>query len=76
MTDNKFLDTIHTKGTCKRDEEVKFHLGEKKNRVMSWDEVDANKIPDQLDWRNVDGVNYLGWTKNQHIPTYCGSCWA
>merc|ERR1712194_528135 len=33
-------------------------------------------IPDNFSWARVDGKSYLTKQLNQHIPHYCGSCWA
>lgn len=38
--------------------------------------IDAENDYQPINWGNHDNRNYLTWIKNQHIPTYCGSCWA
>ena len=38
--------------------------------------VDPQRIPKSFSWGNVQGLSYLTHSLNQHIPQYCGSCWA
>jgi cathepsin X len=38
--------------------------------------VASEPLPQAFTWSNKDGVNYLTKNLNQHIPVYCGSCWA
>eukprot|EP00591_Stephanopyxis_turris_P006976 CAMPEP_0195521682 /NCGR_PEP_ID=MMETSP0794_2-20130614/19168_1 /TAXON_ID=515487 /ORGANISM="Stephanopyxis turris, Strain CCMP 815" /LENGTH=336 /DNA_ID=CAMNT_0040651291 /DNA_START=74 /DNA_END=1082 /DNA_ORIENTATION=- len=38
--------------------------------------LEVSDLPDDFNWGDVNGTNYLTKSLNQHIPQYCGSCWA
>lgn len=71
--DEKFLEATST--GC-RVPKAEFTNGELKTIPHAWDVLKEADVPENVDWRNMNGKNYLSWNKNQHIPRYCGSCWA
>jgi cathepsin X len=38
--------------------------------------VPSEGLPEEFTWCNKDGQNFCTMSRNQHIPQYCGSCWA
>jgi cathepsin X len=41
-----------------------------------WTYIDVSALPDKFQWNDMNGTNYATLARNQHIPQYCGSCWA
>ena len=70
---NAVQSKIEKKG-CRVDNE--WYGDEETNVPEDIKNISADDLPTEVDWRNYNGTNYMSWSKNQHIPVYCGSCWS
>merc|ERR1719231_1023085 len=52
------------------------HKGSYVINPLPQDYIKTEDLPMNHTWGDIDGVNMLTMSRNQHIPQYCGSCWA
>merc|ERR1712072_253878 len=52
------------------------HKGSHVISPLPQDIIPTSALPTNFSWCDKDGVNYCTKSLNQHIPQYCGSCWA
>jgi cathepsin X len=66
-TDGKIDHLPKTEGAC-RVAVATFDGPEIKHSPHAWEIHAPKDIPANVDWRNMNGKNYMSWSKNQHIP--------
>merc|ERR1712196_370872 len=52
------------------------HRGNYTESPLPHEFLKMEDLPTNFTWCDKDGVNYCTKSLNQHIPQYCGSCWA
>ena len=50
--------------------------GGERSSLMSLSAFNMSNMPTNFTWMNVNGESYVTKVLNQHLPQYCGSCWA
>jgi len=56
--------------------EKEAEMGIVHNKITHVKTMPTSALPTNFTWGDKDGVNYLTMSRNQHLPQYCGSCWA
>jgi cathepsin X len=61
-----------------RSEHIEFEVPENERITapLPHTYLSAADLPSEFTWANVNGTNFLSFSRNQHIPVYCGACWA
>ncbi len=55
----------------------KHHVLEDYYSPLPYTYLSPDDLPESFSWSNISGgVSYLTHSLNQHLPHYCGSCWA
>lgn len=70
----KWWSKLFRRETCTRGDPADFLPLIKSPQPFTY--LGAADLPANWDWRNHFGINFISNTRNQHIPVYCGSCWA
>merc|ERR1711957_114996 len=53
-----------------------LHKGSHAVNPLPHEYLATSQLPTNFSWCDHEGVNYCTKSLNQHIPQYCGSCWA
>ncbi|GLE08407.1 hypothetical protein PINS_up019568 [Pythium insidiosum] len=58
------------------EEKLRFEGGERVMSPLPHETMDLTELRRNGTGATLTAKNFVTWDKNQHIPQYCGSCWA